>query len=148
MKAWFALFAVLLLATPAMAEDKVRITADSFTVAEDQSLATFSGSVVVIQADMTVHADKVVVHYGAGGPSDIDTLEATGSLIIDAPDQKVTGSRGVYDPKTRIMTVTGNVKVVSSSGTVTGPSLEVDFNAHTTRFAGGGNGRVTGVFNP
>jgi len=139
---------VMFSAGAVLAQDQVRITADTFVVEEDSTIATFTGNVVVTQTDLTVNANKVVVRYGEGGTSDIKTLEASGSLVITTPDQKVTGNKGIYDPKTRIMTVTGNVKVVSASGTVSGPSLEVDFNTRTTRFTGQGSGRVTGVFNP
>lgn len=141
---WLAIFS----AGAVLAQDQVRITADTFVVEEDSTVATFTGNVVVTQTDLTVNADKVVVRYGEGGTSDIKSLEASGALVITTPEQKVTGNKGIYDPRTRIMIVTGNVKVVSASGTVTGPSLEVNFDTRTTRFTGQGNGRVTGVFNP
>jgi len=135
-------------ALPALAEDKVQITADRFVVEESSSLATFSGKVVVLQGSLTVNADTVIVHYGTGGASDIESMEAIGHVVIDTPTQHVTGQRGKYDPATRVMVVTGNVVAESASGRVTGSELRVDFKANTTEFATSNGGRVTGVFNP
>ncbi len=137
-----------LTALPAQAAEKVHVTADRFVVEEGASLATFSGNVVVVQGTTTIDADRVEVHYGAGGASDIESLVAAGNLVIVTPDQHVTGERGVYDPKARVMLVTGNVVATSASGRVTGDQLRVDFNANTTEFVQQQGGRVTGVFNP
>ncbi len=137
-----------LAALPALAEDKVRVTADRFVVEEGASLATFSGNVVVVQGTTTIDANTVEVHYGAGGASDIESLIAAGNLVIVTPEQRVTGRRGVYDPKKKVMLVTGDVVATSASGRVTGEQLRVDFNANTTEFVQKDGGRVTGVFNP
>lgn len=139
-------------ALPALAQEQeqVEITADRFLVEENANLATFSGNVVVVQGDLTVRANQVIVHYGTGGASDIESLEAVGKVVIDTPTQHVTGQRGTYDPKTRVMIVTGNVVAESVSGRVSGKRLRVDFRANTTEFDTDtdGGGRVTGVFNP
>ena len=146
---WLILATVFLgLAQPALAEDKVNITADRFVIEEESNLATFSGSVVVVQGTTTITADTVEVHYGTGGASDIEELVADGHLVITTPSQKVTGGRGRYDPATRVMIVTGDVVAESPSGRVTGTELRVDFKANTTEFANQDGGRVTGVFNP
>lgn len=132
----------------AMAEDEVEVTADRFVVMENQNQATFSGNVVIVQGTTTVRADTVDVHYGEGGASDIESFEAVGHLIITTPTQKVTGQRGTYDPKNRVMHVFGDVVSESDSGRVTGTALKVDFIANTTEFSNGDGTRVTGVFNP
>lgn len=128
-------------------EGQVEITGDTFVVAETQSTATFTGNVIIKQPGLTVWANKVVIAYGAGGASDIKTLSAFGNLRIKTPDQTVTGNNGVYDPKARVMRVTGDVVTTSSSGTVTGPELLVNFATNTTEFVRREGGRVTGVFN-
>ena len=127
--------------------DAVEITADRFVVNEGGSVATFSGNVVVRQPDLTVWAARVVVNYGPGGPSDLRTFEATGDVRIKQPEQTARGDRGIYDPKTRILRLSGNVSVTNDSGTVTGPELVVDIANGTSEFTGQSNGgRVTGIF--
>lgn len=137
-----------LLAAPTLAAGQVEITADRFVVQEASSLATFSGNVVIHQDSLTVNADRVVVHYGAGGASDIESLEAIGKVIITTPEQTVTGERGIYNPSNRVMRVIGNVVATSPTGRVTGPELLVNFATNVTEFVNSSGKRVTGVFNP
>jgi lipopolysaccharide export system protein LptA len=143
------LFCVLVLTSllPALAADSVNISGDSFIIAEENKTATFAGNVVIKQAGLTVWADTVVISYGAGGASDIQSLTAKGHVKIKTAEQTVTGDHGVYDPKARVMRVTGNVVTISASGTVTGPELLVNFATNTTEFVKREGGRVTGVFN-
>ena len=107
---------MLAFATPSGAQEQVAITADRFVVEENASVATFSGDVAIVQGSLNVTADTVVVHYGDGGASDIESLEAIDNVVVDTPGQHVTGNRGKYDPDARVMIVTGNVVAVSASG--------------------------------
>jgi lipopolysaccharide export system protein LptA len=149
----------LLIASPAIAQDPVNvtanasdpvnITADKFVMDEENNLATFTGGVVVKRRTLTVWAPKVVVDYGEGGPSDIKSFVASGGVRIKTTDQDVTGDRAIYDPRTEKLRVTGNVMVVNASSTVGSGDMIVDLKTDTTTFTGGGkNGRVTGVFTP
>lgn len=127
----------------------VEITADRFVVREQQSRAEFSGNVVVVQPDLKVWADRVIVHYGAGGTSDIESFEALVNVRIENGGQTATGNKAVYDPDTRILRLTGNVRVINDSGVVTAPELIVNLNTEVSEFStGGSGGRVTGVFSP
>jgi lipopolysaccharide export system protein LptA len=139
--------ALACVALPALAADPVKITADKFVVDETTNVATFTGNVVVVRKTLTVWAPKVVVDYGEGGPSDINSFIASGGVRIKTSEQDVTGDRAIYDPNTEKLRVTGNVMVVNSSSTVGSGDMIVDLNTDTTTFTGGG-GRVTGVFTP
>jgi len=134
----------------ALAQDAaVEITADKFVVNDGSNQATFSGSVVVKQPDLTVWADKVVVHYGAGGPSDLKEFEAIGNVRIEQPEQTANSDWGTYDPATEILRLRGHVIVTNDSGTVTGPELIIDIANGTSQFSSqSGGARVTGVFTP
>ncbi len=135
-------------AAPALAADPVKITADTFVVDDAAELATFTGNVVVTRKDMTVWAPRVVVDYGAGGPSDIRSFVASGGVRIKTTQQDATGDTAIYDPRAETLKLTGNVVVVNASSTVAGPDLLLDLRADTTTFSGGPGGRVTGVFTP
>jgi len=142
------LLALLLMATPALAADPVKITADLFVVDDATQLATFTGNVVVVRNDMTVWAPKVVVDYGEGGPSDIKSFVASGGVRIKTTTQDATGERAIYDPHAETLKLTGNVMVVNATSTVASPDLFLDLAADTTTFTGGKGGRVTGIFTP
>ena len=136
----------LLAGSAAMAQQKVQISADTFTVTEANQEAVFTGHVVVNHPTVTVHADKVVATYGAGGTSDIKTFEATGNVELKTSDQDATGERAVFTPGDQLLRLTGNVMVTNSGGTVNASELVVNLQTNVSTFTGGNSGRVTGVF--
>lgn len=131
------------------ASDKVEITADRFVVEESSSRAEFSGNVIIKQPGLTVWANKVVVRYGPGGPSDLKDFEALGNVRIKQAEQSARGDRGVYNPTTKILILYGNVSVTNDSGTITGPQLIVNIASGTSSFPSNKDGgRVNAVFSP
>ena len=148
------LTAALLLASlaaplPALAADKVVITGDSFVVDDAKHQAVFTGNVVVTQAQMKLTADKVVAYYGSGGARNITSVEALAHVKIVNPTETAVGERAVYDPKARLLRLTGNVVVNNATGQVQGAELVIDLNKNTSVFTGNKKGgRVTGVFTP
>ncbi len=142
------LAALLAIATPALAADPVKVTADNFEIDDMTKNAVFTGGVVITRGGLTVWADKVVVVYGAGGQSDMDSLTATGNVRIKTPDQEATGRQAVFDPDAQILKLSDNVTVTNAQGTVSGPELTINLANNTTAFRGSESGRVTGVFTP
>ena len=139
--------AILILAlSPVLAQDKVQITADNFTLTEAKREAVFTGNVLVVHPTVTVRAAKVVATYGDGGTSDIETFEAQGSVELETDDQTATGDRAVFTPADQLLRLTGNVMVVNESGTVGASELVVNLATNTSTFTSGQGGRVTGVF--
>ena len=142
----FAVLALVLLATPALAQQKVNITADLFSIDEETRHAEFTGNVVVTHPTVTVWAPKVVATYGEGGTSDIETFEASGSVKLQTEDQTATGERAVFTPGDQLLRLTGNVVVTNSGGTVNAGELVVNLATNVSTFTSGQGGRVTGVF--
>jgi lipopolysaccharide export system protein LptA len=143
------LLALCTLALPALAAGTpVKITADSFVIDQSTNKATFSGAVIITRGSMTMWADKAVVNYGTGGEGDIDGLDATGNVRIKTTGQEATGSRAVFTPDNSTVRLSGNVRVKSASGTMSGPELTINLASNTSVFKGSEGGRVTGVFTP
>lgn len=148
MRFLLSLLAALLLASPAFAASPIKVTADTFTIDDTKSQATFSGNVIILRTGLTVNADKVVVDYGSGGMEDIKSFVATGHVRLKTEDQDATGEKAVFNPSTQLLRMTGNVQVVNATGTLNGPELILNLADNTTIFNGGKGGRVTGVFTP
>ncbi|MCB1518631.1 MAG: hypothetical protein KDJ19_13580 [Hyphomicrobiaceae bacterium] len=127
-------------------EDDVKVVSDRFVVRRDDNVAEFIGNVIVDQNKLRVFADRVVVYLAEGGSDEIRYYEAFGNVVIKEPDQTSTGDRGHYDPNTRIMRLTGNVKVTNKSGTVDASQLVVNLKTNVSTFTASGENRVTGVF--
>ena len=141
-----ALFGIGAAAAPP--SDPIKITGDKFVINDADHTATFTGKVVVLRTKLTVWAAKVVVDYGEGGPSDIKSFVATGSVHIKTPEQDATGQKAVYDPNSQLLHLTGSVIVINATGTVGSPELVVNLATNTSTFTGSSGGRVTGVFTP
>jgi lipopolysaccharide export system protein LptA len=152
--AGLALLVLLLTGAPAMAASapvagaaKISITGDSFTVDDPHHQAVFTGHVIARNDQMTMTSDKVVAFYGEAGASSIKSFEATGHVKIVTKEQTATGERAVFDPKTYLLTLTGNVLVTTTTGQVQAAQLVVNVRKNTSVFTGGkSGGRVTGVF--
>jgi lipopolysaccharide export system protein LptA len=134
-----------LLASPAMAQQPVEITADLFTVDETTSEAVFTGNVVVVHPTVKVWAEKVVAIYGED-TTDIESFVATDSVRLVTDEQDATGDRAVFTPGDQMLRLTGNVKVINSGGTVDAGELVVNLETNVSTFTSSGGGRVTGVF--
>lgn len=133
---------------PVLAAEPVNVSADDFTIDQGNNNATFAGNVVITRTGLQLWADKVVVIYGSGGQSDIDSLTATGNVRIKTDSQDATGAVATFDPDTLILKLSGNVTVVNAQGKLNGPELTINLKTNNSVFKGNKGGRVTGVFTP
>ena len=118
---------------------------------DKSKMATFAGNVQVVQGDTTIKCHTLVVFYGpeegaaaakAPAPSanvpanantglpqdahDIRRVEARGGVTVITKDQNASGDLGVYDLKTKTITLTGNVVVSQGKNVVHGDRVVVD----------------------
>lgn len=142
-----------LLAAPAAAQSpiapgqQIQISADSLVIAEGDKQATFTGNVVITRTGLTVHARTVTIVYGSG-IDDIQSFDARDNVRIETAGQVATGQRAVFDPRTQMLRLTGNVLVENAAGTMGAAALTVDLETNHTVFEAGEGKRVTGVFTP
>lgn len=125
-------------------EGPVQVDGDRLEVLEDQGLAIFEGNVRVVQGETVMRTGRLVIHYArdgggaaAAGASQIDRLEASGGVNIQAGNRVATGEAGTYDMGTEILTLTGKRVTLSEDGNVaTGCRLTVDMRANRSRLEG------------
>lgn len=144
-------------------DEPIAIEADQLEVRDEEGLATFIGNVVVRQGDVTLTASTLNVYYTGsaqergtdqegGAGQEIDRLEAIGGVVVTSGDQKASGDRGVFEAKTEVITLTGNVVLTQGANVLRGTRMVVDLAAGTSRvFSEGGassGGRVQGLFTP
>jgi len=135
-------------------DQPIQIDAATLEVRDKAKTATFSGDVQVVQGDTTLKCKTLVVFYGkevglpngtsAGDvaaptkslPQDaqsIRRIEARGDVTVVTKDQNASGDFGVYDPKGKTITLTGNVTVSQGPNVIHGERVVVDTlsgNAH------------------
>src|ERR1700691_670623 len=141
-----------------MAENKdqpVQIEAATLEVRDKNKAATFSGNVQVVQGDTTMKCQSLVVFYGQEvglgadgtpvattakstpgmpqGAQNIRRIEARGGVTVISKDQTASGDLGVYDLKTKTITLLHNVTVAQGKNVLHGERVVVDTvsgNAH------------------
>ncbi|MGA8951601.1 MAG: LptA/OstA family protein, partial [Xanthobacteraceae bacterium] len=122
---------------PGLAQDHnkdqpVQIEAATLEVRDKAKTATFSGNVQVVQGDTTMKCQNLVVFYGQEigignngtpvtttkstpgmpqGAQNIRRIEARGGVTVITKDQNASGDLGVYDLKSKTITLSGNVVV-------------------------------------
>ena len=128
-------------------DQPVQIEAASLEVRDKTGIATFSGSVKVVQGDTTMRCQSLVVFYessnakgtvraaspGPGGKQQISKLEAKGGVVVTKQDQTATGDQGHFDMKANTVTLSGNVVVSQGQNVMKGERLVVDLTTGVSR---------------
>lgn len=148
-------------------------TANRIEVQDQQHRAVLTGSVHVVQEEMTLNADRVTANYtgsvagggsgagttggNSGGPQ-VHRLDATGNVVVTRPTEIARGQYGIYDLDKRLVTLIGGVtldRTGANAGTVRGGRLVIDLNSGHANMDGsavggagsaGAGGRVSGRF--
>jgi lipopolysaccharide export system protein LptA len=155
-------------------DQPVEIEAATLEVRDKSKSATFSGNVKVVQGDTTMKCQNLIVFYGqevglGGGSPPVTTtkstpgmpqgaqnirrIEARGGVTVTTKDQNAAGDLGVYDLKTKTITLSGNVTVSQGQNVIHGEKVIVDTvtgNARVESSEGGGTvpGRVRALILP
>jgi lipopolysaccharide export system protein LptA len=154
-------------AKPGQLENKdapVQIEAATLEVHDKSKTATFSGNVQVVQGDTTMRCRSLVVFYGqevgigeAGGEAatgtaaksplggtkgaqNIRRIEARGGVTVLTKDQSASGDLGIYDLKTKTITLSGNVVVSQGQNVIHGERVVVDTETGNAKVESGGSG--------
>ena len=148
-------------------DQPIQIESATLEVRDKNKMATFSGDVQVVQGETTIRCQTLVVFYGTEhgsgaarqaaqpvegssgaartqkgavvpqGSQDIRRIEARGGVTITTKDQIATGDLGVYDPKKKTITLSGNVVVSQGPNVLHGDSVIVDTVTGDAHFESG-----------
>lgn len=130
----------------------INISSDSFQADLNSKLGTWSGNVIVTQADMKLRANTVRMSTVNGKA---DKVTANGNVVVDSPKSGiVTGENGVYAVGPRTVVMTGNVVLKKGKDVMRGAQLTVNLATGQAVLGGGvkgqtqGSTRVQAVFTP
>lgn len=120
-------------------EGNAPIDVKAQTATYKASTTTLSGDVDVIQGRSRVTSNDMIIYRAKADKTEanaaskslklgaITQIDAKGNFVYIAPGRRLSGTRGVYDREKNIITVTGNVVLKQSDGTVvTGDKLVYD----------------------
>ena len=134
--------------------EPIEIVADALEVNQDQQQAIFTGNVAATQGQILLNADRVVVHYAAGGGDGVQAIsiiEAEGNVFFSTNFETAQGDAGLYDVENGMITLTGDVVLTRGDNVLRGTQLVLNLLDGTSRVDGGAaedGGRVRGVFVP
>ena len=126
----------------------IEINADHFQADSDSKTGTWWGNVVIKQADMLMHADKVRGHVMG---NTADKIFANGHVVVDSPTSgTATGDNGVYDVVNHSVTLTGHVVLKKQKDVMRGSTLVVNLNTGQAQLEAKGTqtGRVQAILTP
>ena len=152
----------------------IQIVSNSLEVRDKAKIATFVGNVQVVQGDTTMTCQRLLVFYGqeigfAGadtrgttpppkpapgasqGQQNIRRIEAHGNVTVVTKDQNASGDIGVYDLKTKTITLSGNVVVSQGPNVMHGERVVVDMvtgNARVESDTAATQNRVRALIQP
>ena len=144
---------------PPAAKEPTVITSERLEVDYSKNVFTFTGKVLAVDPQMTLHADKMVAFLGvttnaaatatnaapagAGATPAVQKIIATGSVLITQEKKRATCGRAEYTADDGRVVLTDNPKVEQPEGTVTGEKItfwrgqdkmDVESGSHLTLF--------------
>jgi lipopolysaccharide export system protein LptA len=156
-------------------DQPITIEAASLEMRQKKKEGTFSGNVKVVQGDTTMTSKTLVVFYdsnpspasqqpanqkaasksaplhsatpGPGGSSSIRRLEARGNVVVTQKDQVVTGKTAVFETKTNLISMAGNVVLTQCMNVLRGDRLIVDMTTGVSRVETGSGKKVQALLN-
>ena len=81
------------------------------------------------------------------GKHEIQQVNVWGNVLISTATEIVRAEKGVYNVRTGIVRLQGNVKITRGKTQLSGNDAEVDLNSGISRLIGG-KGRVQGLIQP
>lgn len=122
----------------------VEMSADSLSVNQTNGEAVFTGNVIIAQGEMKLQAPEVTVVYAAGGQQKIQTLRATGGVVLVSGPDAAEATEAVYDVATGVINLAGDVVLTQGQNVLTGDKMQVKLADGTAQV----QGRVRTVLQP
>lgn len=128
------------------AEQLVVTAAQNLEYWEIKQLAVARGGAVAENGDRKIRADVISAYVESAddNKTELSRVEAIGGVIISTPEDTAKGNEAVYDAKSGVATLCGNVEIRRGPSVLKGKCAEVNFNTGVSRLIGGG-GSVKGL---
>jgi lipopolysaccharide export system protein LptA len=131
----------------------INISSDNFQADLNGKTGTWTGNVLVVQADTRMRANSVHMTTVNGKT---DKIFASGNVVVDSPNSgTATGDNAVYSVVPRTVLLTGNVVLKKGKDVMRGTQVTVNLATGRMVMTAGGaktpgnpGGRVQSVFMP
>ena len=112
-----------------------KIWADTLKYSQSKRIFTAKGNAKIVKEKGQVQADTISMEFAENenGKLEASLLTAEKNVVITTAEEKATGNKAVYSPKTAKAVLTGNVKLTKSGNTLEGGMATVDLNTGISR---------------
>lgn len=125
---------------------------DSFEYWQDQDALVGKGDVLIVKSDGTkIKGDQVTSYFRQNadtGKREAFQVKAEGNVRIDTGKEVATCAHAVYDPKTQIAVLTGNVVLTQNKNVFRGARAEIDMAKGISRLLPAPGERVRTTIQP
>lgn len=98
------------------------VTSETLVADNKANTALFEINVIARTTDITLYADKMLVHYTEAG-GDITTIEATGNIRLLKNSRIITSKEATYFSKEDKVVFTGEPRAVDGENVITGSKI-------------------------
>ncbi len=146
---------------PKIARDlPIQIVSNRLDAYNEKRMVVFTGNAVATQGGRTIRSDVLTLYYKeekksaasstseAGGPGDVERVEAKGRVTISEGDRIVTGDEAVFEQDAQKITMTGNAVMREGANIIRGDRIFVFLDENRGVVEGTENSRVTATIYP
>lgn len=140
-------------------DQPIHIASDRLEAYNEKRMVVFSGNAVATQGGRTIRSDVLTLYYKenksatpstseAGGPGDVERVEAKGRVTISEGDRIVTGDHAVFDQDAQKITMMGNAVMREGANIIRGDKILVFLGENRGVVEGTASSRVTATIYP
>lgn len=146
---------------PKIEQDQpIQIVSNRLDAYNEKRMVVFTGNAVATQGGRTIRSDVLTLYYKeekksaapssseAGGPGDVERVEAKGHVTISEGDRIVTGDEAVFEQDAQKITVTGNAVLREGANIIRGNRIFVFLDENRGVVEGTESSRVTATIYP
>ncbi|MFT7432396.1 MAG: lipopolysaccharide export system protein LptA [Alphaproteobacteria bacterium] len=125
----------------------IDISSQSLEVRQTENQALFRGNVKINYGDINLGSDVLDIHYASTGNEDIESVVATGRVVIVHGVSTVTADKAVYTPDLGHVLMTGDIVLTREGSVLKGEKLIYNIVTGDMSMANPEkNGRVKAIF--
>ena len=133
-------------------EDEIITASDSLEYWKGEQVAVAKGNARAVRGTDQIDADELKAELAENGDGklQIESLAATGNVVITTPTDIARGDHGIYDRQTNTAMLSGSVRLTRGDNQLNGDFAEVNLDTGVSRLLSqpGSDGRVQGIFSP
>jgi lipopolysaccharide export system protein LptA len=125
----------------------IEITSDRLSADSTRESVTFEGNVVAVQADVTLHADRLFAEYTRSQRA-IEKITAEGNVRVIQGAREARAARATFYNIEQRIVLTGGAELVQGENTLKGDTVTIYLRENRSVVTGGKGGRVRAVIQP